>query len=627
MLNKESDNEIKSENIQRSNESEINLFDIKSFEDLFNLFKSEKYNIRKFSKDLQNFCQESEKKNYVCENNKEFKKSIEYISDICLFKKFNLSKNRFDFQIFMSDLIIELFKFLKNFKPSNKKEYNILQKLFQIFTEIKNNNLLMSDIECLNEYGLFKEYKNNFFMFLFDINEKGVKQLLFFFDLKKYFLSNNNNIDIFIFKFNEFINSNENETKKTLFVAKLEKILSETLNVLNQKNKDENLETNHKIEIYKEKIINSINREKIFELYFNDEMFTSHLSTLFNLFQIFTQDIDKQINIILSKNDKQIKKVIAKFIIKHASFLDNYIDKKTLFLLNDFSIEISFSFYISQYMDGKSRLINIYNMFKDNEKSIHNLVDILRNKLKKEKQAELIEKNIYNLENEYELEEKENMENNKDNYFVLPENYKILYISCEDDNHIKESNIILDDLINNNMCLDEYLGIDTEWRSSPNFLDFYTDNLTDTNINKDLIVKDKSNLSDIIQIAGYTTGFIFDTKSVYKNEEIKKKIAKIFEKNKFIGFNFQNDYRKLGDFFTKIVNKNNFIELADVYYDIKKVKAPELKIITLEMFNKILDKRDQISDWSKRPLLPSQIKYGILDAYVLILIYKKLYEL
>ena len=56
----------------------------------------------------------------------------------------------------------------------------------------------------------------------------------------------------------------------------------------------------------------------------------------------------------------------------------------------------------------------------------------------------------------------------------------------------------------------------------------------------------------------------------------------------------------------------------------KNKKTPELKIIISEFFGKELDKRDQISDWTKRPLLQNQINYGILDAYVLILIYNKL---
>ena len=83
---------------------------------------------------------------------------------------------------------------------------------------------------------------------------------------------------------------------------------------------------------------------------------------------------------------------------------------------------------------------------------------------------------------------------------------------------------------------------------------------------------------------------------------------------------------KIGDFFRKIIYKNQFIELSNIYRIKENKKAPELKLITLELFNKELDKRDQISDWSYRPLLSNQIKYGILDAYVLILIYKKLNE-
>lgn len=627
MLEKESYNQIDNENIQQPNEPKINIYEIKSFENLFNLFKSEKYMTNQFSGDLQNFCRESEKNNYVCEKNKEFKIPS---NDKTLFEKFYLSKNRFDFQIYMSDLLIEYFKYLIHFKATNKKEYNMKKNIFQLFTEIKNSGLLMEDIQCINEYGLLKDYNNNFFLFLFDINDKDIKQLFIFFDLKKYFLSNINNINTFIFRFNELIVSSQNDVKQFMPLNKIETILSETLNLFNSNTENDNYEkseNNHKMEKYKNKIINSICKEKIFELFFKDEQFTSHLTTLLHLFTIFTEEIDKQIKVLFSINDKQIKKTISKFVIKHASFLDNYISKETLFIINDFSIENCFSFYIKEYMEGKSRLINIYNIFKDNKKCINNLVNILRNKLKKDKQAELIEKYKYNEQDEYELEEKQNIDNNNNIYFFLPDNYKIFYISCEDENHIKESKNILDNLINTNACLDEYLGIDTEWKSSNTFLDLYTNNLTDSNKNNDIIIKDHNELSDIIQIAGCNYGFIFDTKSIYKNEEIMNKIEKIFYKSKFIGFSFQNDSIKLGDFFKKIVYKNELIELSNIYMKIKKKKAPELKIITKEMFNKVLDKRDQISDWSKRPLLPSQIKYGILDAYILILIYKNLYEI
>ena len=113
-------------------------------------------------------------------------------------------------------------------------------------------------------------------------------------------------------------------------------------------------------------------------------------------------------------------------------------------------------------------------------------------------------------------------------------------------------------------------------------------------------------------------------KSIEKNEEIKKRIKNIFINTNFIGFDFRNDYFRLGLFFSEIIYKNKFIELSNLYKEITNKKTPELRLITLEFFGKELDKRDQISDWSKRPLLKNQITYGILDAYVLVLIYQKL---
>ena len=629
MIQKESISQINEEEKYRNKNifPQINILNINSFKNLFDLLYSDQYKVKIFSKDLQNFCKESEKNDYICEKNEEFKIPT---NEKSLFQKFIICKNRFDFQISMSDLLIQFFLFLKNLQFSNKKEFSIIKFIFQVFSEIKLNNLFMEDIQSIIEYGLLKEYNNSFYLFLFDINYNYMNKAVDFFNLKKYFLSNTNNFNIFIYKFNELIDSFPNGIKQVVFVKKLTTILTEILALLNYENKSDNSESEenkHKMEIFKEKLFNSIKKEKIFDLLFNDPMFTSHLDILYNLFKLFPNEINKQIDFLISKNDKQIIKLVSKFIIKYANFIDDYINKETLYKLNELSIESSFSFYVANYMEGKSRLINVYYMFKNNNKVIQMLVSILKNKLKKEKQAELIEKNIYNENYEYELEEQQNVEKNKNKYFSLPDNYKIYYISCEDKKHAKESFNILDELIiSKNNLEEEYLGIDTEWKSSPSFLDIYFDSLSDTNKNKEIISKEINNLSDIIQIAGNNYGFIFDTKSIYKNNEIKKKIEKLFFKTKFIGFGFFNDSMKIGDFFRKIIYKNQFIELSNIYRIKENKKAPELKLITLELFNKELDKRDQISDWSYRPLLSNQIKYGILDAYVLILIYKKLNE-
>jgi hypothetical protein len=96
----------------------------------------------------------------------------------------------------------------------------------------------MEDIQCLIEYGLLKDYNNSFYLFLFDINDKNVSQLLLFFDIKKYFLSNLNNINIFILKFNELIDNYNKEVNPVMFVEKIEKILSEILGILNIEDND-----------------------------------------------------------------------------------------------------------------------------------------------------------------------------------------------------------------------------------------------------------------------------------------------------------------------------------------------------------------------------------------------------
>ena len=431
----------------------------------------------------------------------------------------------------------------------------------------------------------------------------------------------------------ESINSNsinseliKSDIEPALFEKKFESYLSKILEILKIENKDNQFE---KIDEMKERLINSNNKEKIIDLFFNIQVFTSHLNILLNLFKLFPNEIDKQIKIVISKKNNQNIKEIYKLVIENASFFDNYIEKETLLELNKISIEINFSFYMKQYKDRKIRLIHLYNLFKDDKNIIDKITHILRNELKKEKQAELIEQKLYDEKSEYELEEKEFLEKNKNIYFVLPDDYKKYEIS---DNN-KESEKILDELIKyNNNISDEYLGIDTEWKSYKTFLELYDNNLNNNSKNKGISGINKSNLSDIIQIAGKHYGLIIDTKYLYKNCKIRNKIKKLLSKKKFIGFGFSQDEKKIGRFFEDIIiintnkKKNNFIELSNVYEKMKKKKAPQLSEITFDLFRKELDKRDRLSDWSLKPLLESQKNYGILDAYILILIHNKLNE-
>ena len=591
-----------------ADKEEIFLLEIESFQELYDLLKEGKYNTKKLEKDLQNFCLETEKNNYNCEKNEKNK----IINGQSLFNKFKFCQNLFDFQISMSDIIIKYYKFLINIKPNNKKEYNILNNIFEIFSEINKNNLIMRNIQCLLDNGILYNYNNNFFIFLLDINDKYFKQLFSFFDLKQYFLSSIDNINIFISKLNEIIDSYKEKEKQFLFIRKITNLITEIFILFENDKEKNNNEEKNLIKLYKEKIIDSINKEKLFEIFINDKEFLSHMDIFLNLIKLFPDELDKQINILINKKEKLITKSVMKFILKNAKVLNKYIKESTLNLLNNISIENSFKFHLNQYISGKDRLINIYYKYKDHENIIKLLIKYLLENNKKE-QAQLILENKYNEKDEYELEEKFIEENNSNKYFKLPVDYKIYYISAEESN-INESLMILENIINNNLNSDKYMGIDTEWKSSNNFYEQYQENINNSN----------NNLADIIQIAGINHGFIFDVKSINKNEEIKEKIKKIFFDTKFIGFEFRNDYMKIGQFFKEIIYKNKFVELSNVYKEKLNKRTPELKSITLEFFGKELDKRDQISDWSKRPLLQNQIIYGILDAYVLILIYNKL---
>ena len=609
-----SENKINFSNNITENE-EIYLLEIQSFEELYDLLKKRKYSSRKLEKDFQNFCLESEKNNYILENNKEYN----IIKEKTLFNKFKLNKNLFDFRLSMTDLIIKYYKFLKNIKPNNRDEYDILKNIFVIFDEIKKNKLIMEDIQCLINNGILIDYDNNFFIFLLDIEDKYFKQILSFFDFKKYILSDSNIINILISYLNEKINSYNEESKQFLFIRKITTLLYEILILLENNNDNINNEQIILMKTYKNEIINSVNKNKIFEIFFNDETFISHMDILLNIFKIFPEEIDNQINILINKKVKQITKALMKFILKNAIIFNKYIKEKTLNILNNIFIENSFNFHLNQYIIGKDRIINIYNRFKNNENAMQLLIKYLLENDKKE-QAKLIQENKYNEENEYELEEKILIEKNKNynNFLKLPDDYKIYYISAEDNDNINKSKKILDKMIKEELNKDKFMGVDSEWKSSNTFYEQFKENI---NKNKNLY----SNLADIIQISGMYHGFIFDVKSIEKSQVLKEKIRKIFLNKNFIGFDFKNDSIRLGKFFKEVIYKNEFIDLLEVYkkkFNTKNI--PELKTITFDFFGKELDKRDQLSDWSKRPLLKNQINYGILDAYVLIFIFQKL---
>ena len=76
----------------------------------------------------------------------------------------------------------------------------------------------------------------------------------------------------------------------------------------------------------------------------------------------------------------------------------------------------------------------------------------------------------------------------------------------------------------------------------------------------------------------------------------------------------------MSEVFSEYLHAEKFVKI------IKKSKERGLSGLTERILGSPLDKNEQISDWSKRPLKSTQINYAALDAYCLIEIYDHLYE-
>ena len=155
----------------------------------------------------------------------------------------------------------------------------------------------------------------------------------------------------------------------------------------------------------------------------------------------------------------------------------------------------------------------------------------------------------------------------------------------------------------------EYIGIDTEWKE-PSGIFIQTQ-------------------TAIMQLSDYDGKniFILDMIELTNDEKFEDIFQNLFNNKIFLAFGFKDDLEKLpnniGLFFN---NKAKIIDIQ-VLYELKYFKhCPSLTKVCNELFGKFLCKREQCSNWERRPLTNSQLHYAALDALFCCLIFKKLID-
>lgn len=334
-------------------------------------------------------------------------------------------------------------------------------------------------------------------------------------------------------------------------------------------------------------LIKEISRGELFRIFFNDESYHQNIDLLSSLLAFYPNESERVMIIFLSNNNI---KGISRLIIKDNLF--QYISKETLLKIILRNKEGAFHYHYSRFKKNETYLITIYEIFKDEPE----IIGLLSNILKKDgyiEQAQLIREKKYSEADDIEYDKCRN--GNEENRYLKLDipmaNVKII----SNEEHF--------DFIDNFKDFDT-IGIDSEWKPKITIFD-----------------ENKEECS-ILQLANKTHIAIIDMDQLRNNQSFYAKFNQVFKGKTFIGFSFECDLKvfpiELKEFFTKDAK---VIDIVDVYSTRNKTKCPDLNTVCLELFNKECNKKNQISNWSLRPLRDRQIKYAALDACILLSIY------
>lgn len=155
----------------------------------------------------------------------------------------------------------------------------------------------------------------------------------------------------------------------------------------------------------------------------------------------------------------------------------------------------------------------------------------------------------------------------------------------------------------------DYAGLDSEWKSN--------------------ILRFDDNKPAILQIALEDVIYIFDLFELNLVPEFNELLERLFQSEIVkLGVSFDGDSNNMKRHYPQLSSfskdMKNYIDICKAYGKIFKKSPGGLAGACELLLGKPLSKFEQMSNWENRPLRESQVHYAALDAYIQIVLWKKM---